>query len=122
MARVREFGLEELGIPNLAVKRHKLANGTIRCYVLETKTVWDPANKRAKPAYTKSVGVIENNSEFGRIIFKDEFLERYPQLREVTVLRKESYQYVYRKEAPKTNDQTVGFHKPGKKRFNPDHT
>ena len=122
MARVREFGLEDLRIPNLAVKRHKLANGTIRCYVIETKTVWDSANKRAKPAYTKSVGVVENNSEFGRILFKDEFLERYPQLREVTVLRKESHQYVYRKEPPKTNDKTVGFHKPGKKRFKPANT
>ena len=29
MARVREFSLEDLGIPNLAVKRHKLANGTV---------------------------------------------------------------------------------------------
>ncbi len=126
MARVREFSLEDLGIPNLAVKRHKLANGTIRCYVIETKTVWDHANKRAKPAYTKSVGVVENNSEFGRIIFKEEFLERYPQLREVTVLRKENYKYVYRKgsiqpsvdQAPGTT-APVGYLKPGLKRYAP---
>ena len=126
MARVREFSLEDLGIPNLAVKRHKLANGTIRCYVIETKTVWDSANKRAKPAYTKSVGVVENNSEFGRIIFKEEFLERYPQLREVTVLRKENYKYVYRKgsihpnvdQAPGTT-APVGYLKRGLKRYAP---
>lgn len=118
MAQLREFGLDQLGIPCLAAKRHKLPSGKTRCYITETKTEWDPDNKRPRPAYSKSVGVVENNAEFGRIIFKDEFLERYPQVRDVTVIRKQGHQYVYVKK-PFAQADAVGYHQPGVKRYSP---
>ena len=36
MAQLREFGLDQLGIPCLAAKRHKLPSGKTRCYITET--------------------------------------------------------------------------------------
>ena len=120
MTRTKEHSLESLGIPCLAARRIPLKSGNgIRCYIVAGKTVWDPIKKRPKPESSKSVGIVENNAEFGRIVFKDWFLEQYPHLRDVTVIRKNTHEYVYLKVPPKNDTQAVGYLKRGKKRFTP---
>lgn len=115
----QEFSTEELDIPSLSVKRNKLSDGTLRCIVNVTKTKWDPEKKRPYSAESKTVGVIANNQEYGPIVFKDAFLKQYPQLRNVTVLRKEGRKYVYIKTPMKVDAETVGYHKQGRKRYAP---
>ena len=114
---VKEFGTEELNIPSLTAKRVKQADGSVRVMIAVTPVKWDKELKRPRIVSSKNVGVVANNQEFGPIIFREEFLQQYPQLRAVTVLRKESRQYVYLKTPLKP--ETVGYHKSGRKRYNP---
>lgn len=114
---VKEFGTEELNIPSLTAKRVKQADGSVRVMIAVTPVKWDKELKRPYVTSSKNVGVVANNKEFGPIVFRDEFLQQYPQLRAVTVLRKESRQYVYLKTPLKP--ETVGYHKSGRKRYNP---
>ena len=48
------------------------------------------------------VGVVVQGQELGPIVFTDLFIERFPKLRQVTVVREATHQYVYRAGAPKT--------------------
>ena len=47
------------------------------------------------------VGVVVQGQELGPIVFTDLFIERFPKLRQVTVVREATHQYVYRAGAPK---------------------
>lgn len=112
-----EFSTEELNIPSLTAKRVKQADGSVRVMIAVTPVKWDKELKRPRVISSKNVGVVADNKEFGPIVFREEFLQHYPQLRAVTVLRKESHQYVYLKTP--LQPETVGYHKSGRKRYNP---
>ena len=114
-----EFGTEALNIPSLTAKRVKQADGSVRVMIAVTPVKWDKELKRPYVTSSKNVGVVANNKEFGPIVFRDEFLKQYPQLRKVTVLRKESRKYVYIKTPFKPDADTVGYHKTGRKRYSP---
>ena len=112
-----EFSTEELNIPSLTAKRVKQSDGGVRVMIAVTPVKWDKELKRPRVTSSKNVGVVANNQEFGPIVFKEEFLQQYPQLRTVTVLRKESRQYVYIKTPLETD--TIGYHKIGRRRYHP---
>ena len=114
-----EFSTVELGIPSLSVKRAKLPNGGFRASVTVTKAVWDKEKKRPATGPSRNVGVVANDQEYGPIIFKESFLNEFPQLRQVTVLRKEGRKYVYIKTPLKVEAEMVGYHKRGRKRYEP---
>ena len=103
MARKIHTNIRELGIPSLTTFVHRLANGVARSMVTTTVHMWDTQKKRSKVIARETVGRIENGEPFGRIAFKEAFLERYPILRQVTVMRLNSYEYGYIKAPlPKT--------------------
>lgn len=114
-----ELSTEELNIPSLTAKRVKQADGSVRVMIAVTPVNWDKDLKRPRVTSSKNVGVVTNNKEFGPIVFRDEFLKQYPQLREVTVLCKESRKYVYIKILFKLDADTIGYHKTGRKRYSP---
>lgn len=114
-----EFSTVELGIPSLSVKRTKLPNGGFRAIVTVTKAVWDKEKKRPATGPSRNVGVVANDQEFGPIVFKESFLNEFPQLRKVTVLRKEGRKYVYIKTPLTVDDKTIGYHQRGRKRYEP---
>ena len=114
-----EFGTEELGIPSLTARRIKQPDGSLRVMIAVAPVKWDKELKRPRVTSSKNVGVVANNKEFGPIVFRDAFLKQYPQLRKVTVLRKESHKYVYIKTPFKLDADTVGYHKVGRKRYSP---
>lgn len=92
--------IQELGIPSLTTFVHRLANGISRSIVTTTVHMWDSQKKRSKVIARETVGRIENGEPFGRIAFKPDFIERYPILKTVTVMRLTSYEYGYIKAPP----------------------
>ena len=97
--------IRDLGIPSLTTFSHKLDNGIARSMVTTTVHMWDTKKKRSKVIARETVGRIENGQAFGRIAFKEDFIERYPILREVTVMRIGRYEYGYVK-TPMPKDLT----------------
>lgn len=97
------LNIKELGIPSLTTFVHKLANGVARSMVTTTVHMWDTQKKRSKVIARETVGRIENGAPFGRIAFKPSFIERYPILKEVTVMRLNGYEYGYVKLPPPKN-------------------
>lgn len=114
-----EFGLEELKVPSFIAQKRKRPNGEIRCAIAIGRCVYDKETGKRRIEGQKVVGVIENSQEFGRIIFKDNFLEQYPQLRNVTVLRKEDSKYVYLKAKIEDEAYDSAYFTPGSKRYDP---
>ena len=114
-----ELGTEELNIPSLSARRTKLADGSLRVLILVCKSKWNKELKQPRVISSQNVGVVADNKEFGPIVFKEAFLQQYPQLRDVTVLRKESHKYVYIKTPLKLDAHTVGYHKVGRQRYEP---
>ena len=81
-----EFSTVELGIPSLSVKRTKLPNGGFRASVTVTKAVWDKEKKRPATGPSRNVGVVANDQEYGPIVFKESFLNEFPQIRSSAII------------------------------------
>lgn len=110
-----EHGLSELELPSLTAQRRVLKDGTVRCVVLTCTTAWSAAKQRSVVTKTHAVGVIEKDREFGRVLFKEEFVRRFPQLLKVTVIRKADHRYVYIRKPMPSSDQRQMYHQPGRK-------
>lgn len=80
--------IAELGLPRFRTKRARMHDGRERYFVTT------PGEE--------IVGVVVQGQELGPIVFTDLFIERFPKLRQVTVVREATHQYVYRAGAPKT--------------------
>lgn len=118
-SKFEEFGLDELKVPAFIAQKRRRPSGEIRCAISLGRCVYIKETRKRRIVDQKVVGVVENCQEFGRIIFKDEFLDQYPQLRDVTVLRKESGKYVYIKAKLDEEAYDTAYLKNGPKRYNP---
>lgn len=88
MSDITARSIAELGLPRFRTKRARMHDGK------ELYFVTTPGEK--------IVGVVVQGQELGPIVFTDLFIERFPKLRQVTVVREATHQYVYRSGAPKT--------------------
>lgn len=93
-----EFPYTKLNLPKLSAQRVKRSDSSyscsLRCPDAENRLV--------------TVGHVRDKQEFGPIDFKHDFLEQYPQLKEITVVRKEDRSLVYLTEAAApTKDQAT---------------
>lgn len=95
---LREYQVALLGIPALTVRYTSLNGGNKRYFVFETKETSGVKLENLITNSNRSVAVIAGNSEFGPLIFRKPFLERYPLLRDVTVLRKPNKKFVFIKQ------------------------
>lgn len=95
---LREYQVALLGIPALTVRYTSLNGGHKRYFVFETKETSGVKLENLVTNSNRSVAVIAGHSEFGPLIFRKPFLERYPLLREVTVLRKPNKKFVFIKQ------------------------
>ena len=97
---IRDNTLEQLGIPSLLIRTRCRSDGTGH-YSVNT---YDNFSTGAAPvSNVRAVGKIENDEPVGRILFKQEFIEEYPQLKKVTVYRL-APQYIRYVETPLTNN------------------
>lgn len=97
---IRDNTLEQLGIPSLLIRTRYRSDGTGH-YSVNT---YDNFSTGAAPvSNVRAVGKIENDEPVGRILFKQEFIEEYPQLKKVTVYRL-APQFIRYVEAPLTNN------------------
>lgn len=110
-----EHGLSELELPSLTAQRRVLKDGTVRCVVLTCTTAWSEAKQRSVVTKTQAVGVVEKDREFGRVLFKADFVRRFPQLLKVTVIRKADHRYVYIRKPMPSSDLRQMYHQPGRK-------
>ena len=81
-----EHPVAPLGLPGLNAQRNKRNDGSIR-YAIRYRS--------EKTGKFVTIGHIEGGQEVGPIVFKDDFIARFPQLKKVTVLRKDDRSYVY---------------------------
>lgn len=88
MSDITARSIAELGLPRFRTKRARMHDGRERYFVTT------PGEE--------IVGVVVQGQELGPIVFTDLFIERFPKLRQVTVVREATHQYVYRAGAPKT--------------------
>lgn len=88
MSDITARSIAELGLPRFRTKRVRMHDGK------ELYFVTTPGEK--------IVGVVVQGQELGPIVFTDLFIERFPKLRQVTVVREATHHYVYRAGAPKT--------------------
>ena len=88
MSDITARSIAELGLPRFRTKRVRMHDGK------ELYFVTTPGEK--------IVGVVVQGQELGPIVFTDLFIERFPKLRQVTVVREATHHYVYRSGAPKT--------------------
>ncbi len=110
-----EHDLAQLHLPSLTAQRRVLKDGTVRYVVLTCSTVWDDYKHRAVITHTKAVGVVEDDRAFGRVLFKADFLQEFPQLKEVTVLRKADRHYVYVQRPLTSSDYHHMYHQRGRR-------
>lgn len=68
-------------------------------YVYTYHNVWDAELKRSKRVGSHKVGVIYGPSKEGKIEFSPEFIEQYPELKQVDCFR-EDKQYVFKEKEP----------------------
>ena len=87
MSDITARSIAELGLPRFRTKRVRMHDGK------ELYFVTTPGEK--------IVGVVVQGQELGPIVFTDLFIERFPKLRQVTVVREATHHYVYRAGAPK---------------------
>ncbi|HIV54251.1 MAG TPA: hypothetical protein H9898_00445 [Candidatus Anaerobiospirillum stercoravium] len=81
-----EHPVAPLGLPGLNAQRNKRNDGSIR-YAIRYRS--------EKTGKFVTIGHIEGGQEVGPIVFKEDFIARFPQLKKVTVLRKDDRSYVY---------------------------
>lgn len=85
----KEHALAELQLPELVIQRNSLGQGKtrhqVRCQLDEAHSL-------------TVVGRVYQDQEFGPISFRVDFVERFPQLKEVTIIRKEDGSIVYLKD------------------------
>lgn len=114
-----EYSLDKLKIPSLIAQKRTRPTGELRCAIAIGKCVYNKETGKRSIVGQKVVGVVEGNQEFGRILFKNQFIEQYPQLRDVTVLRKANGQYAYIKAKIEDEAYDNTCLKPGPKRYDP---
>lgn len=117
-----EYGLDKLKVPSFIAQKRTKPSGEIRCAISLGRCVYNKETGKRVIVGQKVVGVVEGSKEFGRILFKDSFIEQYPQLRDVTVLRKANGQYVYIKAKIEEEAYDTAYLKPGQKRYDPQQT
>lgn len=123
MAPHTQYGLEELNVPSfIAQKRVNKTTGEIRCRIALGKCCYNKETKKRYISGQKVVGIVEKSQAFGRILFKEEFLEQYPQLRAVTVWRLDNGKYVYTKERIEPEAYQSAYKQPGRPRYKPNPT
>ena len=81
----KEHALAGLQLPELVIQRQGKSRYQVRCQLEEG-------------ANLTIVGRVFDDQEFGPISFRMDFVERFPQLKEVTIIRKDDGSLVYLKD------------------------
>ena len=89
-----EHPLSELSLPAIVLQKRTLkkANRTYYAVCFKSKVEQDG---QIRTVTSRPLGEVENDQQIGRIVFNDEALQQYPQLKEVTVYRKGHNDYVF---------------------------
>ena len=77
-AQLKEYCLDDFKLPSFIAQRRVRANGVVKCNIALGRCVYNKETKKRSIVDQKVVGVVEDNKEFGRIVFKEAFLEEYP--------------------------------------------
>ena len=118
-AQLKEYCLDDFKLPSFIAQRRVRANGVVKCNISLGRCVYNKETKRRSIVDQKVVGVVEDNKEFGRIVFKEAFLEEYPVLRDLTVFRNECGKYTVVKAKVQRKSYQSTYLKTGPKRYNP---
>ena len=89
-----EHPLSELSLPAIVLQKRTLkkTNRTYYAVCFKSKVEQDG---QIRTVTSRPLGEVENDQQIGRIVFNDEALQQYPQLKEVTVYRKGHNDYVF---------------------------
>lgn len=118
-AQLKEYCLDDFKLPSFIAQRRVRANGVVKCNIALGRCVYNKETKKRSIVDQKVVGVVEDNKEFGRIVFKEAFLEEYPVLRDLTVFRNECGKYTVVKAKVQRKSYQSTYLKTGPKRYNP---
>lgn len=89
-----EHPLSELSLPALVLQRRELKKTKRTYYAVSFKSKVEQ-DGQIRSVTSRPVGEVENDQRTGRIVFNDEALQQYPQLKDVTVYRKGNSDYVF---------------------------
>lgn len=85
------YPLKHFGLPPLMFS---IMNNNTYAAVMVFSSVRNPKTNFLELKNRKVVGRIENDLEYGRVIFKEQFIEEYPQLKNLTVYRQSMHNFV----------------------------
>lgn len=85
----------QLQLPSLVCQRHSNSGGHEYYLITISAAAAHSASVRLKRKVARTVGIVEQGQQWGRILFAAPFVQAFPQLKDLTVMHVPGVHYVY---------------------------